>query len=32
MGSYIRGIVGNFTVYQFLAFAAATIIAHLAPF
>jgi hypothetical protein len=28
VGSYIRGIVGNFTVYQFLASAAATIVAH----
>jgi hypothetical protein len=27
-GSYIRGIVGNFTIYQFLASAAATIAAH----
>jgi hypothetical protein len=31
VGSYIRGIVGNFTIYQLLASAAATIVAHLAP-
>jgi hypothetical protein len=27
-GSYIRGRVGRFTVYQFLASAAATIVGH----
>jgi hypothetical protein len=29
-GSYIRGIVVKFTIYQFLASAAATIVANLA--